>query len=54
MIDRRAMDGVPSIRVHRGLDFSTANHIIRWTEVFILKVNHNDEDDRHLTQKRRF
>lgn len=32
------MDGIPSIRVHRGLDFSNSNHIIRWTEVFILKV----------------
>lgn len=33
------MDGIPSIRVHRGLDFSNANQMIRWTEVFIIKVN---------------
>uniref|UniRef100_A0A182RWJ7 FYVE-type domain-containing protein n=1 Tax=Anopheles funestus TaxID=62324 RepID=A0A182RWJ7_ANOFN len=36
-IDRKAFDGVPSIRVHRGTDYSNSNHIIRWTEVFILK-----------------
>ncbi|XP_055693227.1 zinc finger FYVE domain-containing protein 9 [Lutzomyia longipalpis] len=40
-IDNKKMDGIPSIRVHKGQDFSSANHIIRWTEVFILKV----EDD---------
>lgn len=38
-IDKKEMDGIPSIRVHRGLDFSNANHMIRWTEVFILKVS---------------
>uniref|UniRef100_A0A182NG39 FYVE-type domain-containing protein n=1 Tax=Anopheles dirus TaxID=7168 RepID=A0A182NG39_9DIPT len=36
-IDQKAFDGVPSIRVHRGTDYSNSNHIIRWTEVFILK-----------------
>ncbi|XP_059608967.1 zinc finger FYVE domain-containing protein 9 [Phlebotomus argentipes] len=40
-IDNKKMDGIPSIRVHKGQDFSSSNHIIRWTEVFILKV----EDD---------
>ncbi|GAB0086897.1 Zinc finger FYVE domain-containing protein [Sergentomyia squamirostris] len=40
-IDNKKMDGIPSIRVHKGQDFSSTNHIIRWTEVFILKV----EDD---------
>uniref|UniRef100_A0A6B2EIU2 Putative smad anchor for receptor activation n=1 Tax=Phlebotomus kandelakii TaxID=1109342 RepID=A0A6B2EIU2_9DIPT len=40
-IDEKKMDGIPSIRVHKGQDFSSSNHIIRWTEVFILKV----EDD---------
>lgn len=38
-IDKKPMDGIPSIRVHHGLDFANTNHIIRWTEVFILKVN---------------
>lgn len=37
-IDKKTMDGIPSIRVHHGLDFANSNHIIRWTEVFILKV----------------
>ncbi|XP_058061254.1 zinc finger FYVE domain-containing protein 9 [Anopheles bellator] len=36
-IDRKPFDGVPSIRVNRGTDYSNANHIIRWTEVFILQ-----------------
>uniref|UniRef100_A0A2M4AAI8 Putative smad anchor for receptor activation n=3 Tax=Anopheles triannulatus TaxID=58253 RepID=A0A2M4AAI8_9DIPT len=36
-IDRKPFDGIPSIRVNRGTDYSNANHIIRWTEVFILK-----------------
>lgn len=37
-IDKKPMDGIPSIRVHHGSDFANLNHIIRWTEVFILKV----------------
>ncbi|XP_058115928.1 zinc finger FYVE domain-containing protein 9 [Anopheles ziemanni] len=43
-IDRKAFDGVPSIRVQRGTDYSNANHIIRWTEVFVLK---GDEESNH-------
>uniref|UniRef100_A0A182JP00 FYVE-type domain-containing protein n=1 Tax=Anopheles christyi TaxID=43041 RepID=A0A182JP00_9DIPT len=43
-IDRKAFDGVPSIRVHRGTDYFNSNHIIRWTEVFILK---GDEESNH-------
>lgn len=39
-IDKKPMDGIPSIRVHHGLDFANSNHIIRWTEVFILKVRY--------------
>lgn len=38
-IDKKRMDGVPSIRVHHALDYANSNHIIRWTEVFILKVS---------------
>lgn len=33
------MDGIPSIRVHHGFDYSNGNHIIRWNEVFIIKVS---------------
>lgn len=36
------MDGVPSIRVHHALDYANSNHIIRWTEVFILKVSESN------------
>ncbi|EDS41193.1 smad anchor for receptor activation [Culex quinquefasciatus] len=36
-IDKKPLNGVPSIRVHRGTDYSNANHIIRWTEVFIIQ-----------------
>ncbi|XP_053679568.1 zinc finger FYVE domain-containing protein 9 [Anopheles nili] len=43
-IDGKALDGVPSIRVHRGTDYSNTNHIMRWTEVFILK---GDEESNH-------
>ncbi|XP_058467089.1 zinc finger FYVE domain-containing protein 9 [Malaya genurostris] len=43
-IDKKPMDGIPSIRVHRGTDFSNANHIIRWTEVFIIQ---GDEESNH-------
>lgn len=32
------MDGVPSIRVHKSLEYPNSYHILRWTEVFILKV----------------
>lgn len=40
-IDGRSMTGVPSIRVHNGRDFvdGTGNLLVRWTEVFILKVS---------------
>ncbi|XP_039312140.1 zinc finger FYVE domain-containing protein 16 isoform X2 [Solenopsis invicta] len=36
-IDGQLMDGVPSIRVHNGIDYKGATRIIRWTEVFIIK-----------------
>ncbi|KYM98560.1 Zinc finger FYVE domain-containing protein 9 [Cyphomyrmex costatus] len=37
-IDGQLMDGIPSIRVHNGIDYKGATRFIRWTEVFILKV----------------
>ncbi|XP_053684020.1 zinc finger FYVE domain-containing protein 9 [Sabethes cyaneus] len=43
-IDKKPLNGVPSIRVHRGIDFSNTNHIIRWTEVFIIQ---GDEESNH-------
>lgn len=43
-IDKKPLNGVPSIRVHRGTDYSNANHIIRWTEVFIIQ---GDEESNH-------
>ncbi|XP_065220689.1 uncharacterized protein Sara isoform X2 [Planococcus citri] len=36
-IDNQALDGVPSIRVHNGIDYSGTLRLIRWTEVFILR-----------------
>lgn len=38
-IDGKAMDGVPSIRVHNGTDYMGTSRFIRWTEVFIIKVH---------------
>lgn len=38
-IDGKPLDGIPSIRVHNGIDYSGALRLIRWTEVFILQVN---------------
>ncbi|XP_077274270.1 smad anchor for receptor activation isoform X2 [Temnothorax americanus] len=36
-IDGQLMDGIPSIRVHNGIDYKGASRFIRWTEVFIIK-----------------
>ncbi|KAG5312795.1 ZFYV9 protein, partial [Acromyrmex insinuator] len=36
-IDGQLMDGIPSIRVHNGIDYKGATRFIRWTEVFIIK-----------------
>lgn len=37
-IDKKSMNGIPSIRVHTSsLDMYNKFHVIRWTEVFILK-----------------
>ena len=34
------MDGIPSIRMmHKGPDYASKNHMIRWTEVFMLPSN---------------
>lgn len=40
-VDLNDMKGVPSIRVHNGKDYycNNGSKLIRWTEVFILKVN---------------
>lgn len=35
-IDRKLMDGIPSIRVHNGIDYKGTSRFIRWTEVFII------------------
>ena len=45
-IDRLSLHGIPSIRVHRGLDYSNKNHMIRWTEVFIIKSDEEGTADR--------
>lgn len=45
-IDRFSLNGIPSIRVHRGLDYSNKNHMIRWTEVFIIKSDDDGTADR--------
>lgn len=37
-IDGRALDGVYSIRVHNGVDYSGKSRFIRWTEVFVIQV----------------
>lgn len=39
-IDGKPMDGIPSIRVHNGINFvGTSSRFIRWTEVFIIKAS---------------
>ncbi|XP_014218301.1 zinc finger FYVE domain-containing protein 9 isoform X2 [Copidosoma floridanum] len=40
-IDSKPMDGIPSIRVHNGINFAGTSRFIRWTEVFIIK---SDDD----------
>ena len=37
-IDGRAMDGVPSVKIHAGTDYIGQGYVIRWTEVFIIQV----------------
>lgn len=37
-IDSRPLDGVYSIRVHNGIDYSGKSRFIRWTEVFVIQV----------------
>lgn len=37
-IDGRQLDGVYSIRVHNGIDYSGKRRFIRWTEVFVIQV----------------
>lgn len=37
-IDGRLLDGVYSIRVHNGVDYSGKRRFIRWTEVFVIQV----------------
>lgn len=32
------MKGIQSIKVHRGFELASTNHVIRWTEVFIIQV----------------
>ncbi|OXU21599.1 hypothetical protein TSAR_014260 [Trichomalopsis sarcophagae] len=40
-IDGKPMDGIPSIRVHNGINYVGTSRFIRWTEVFIIK---SDDD----------
>ncbi|XP_046664682.1 zinc finger FYVE domain-containing protein 16-like isoform X2 [Homalodisca vitripennis] len=47
-VDGRPLDGVPSIRVHNGTDYSGGTRIIRWTEVFILQCEDSDHSNEPL------
>lgn len=39
-IDGRSLDGIYSIRVHNGVDYSGKSRFIRWTEVFVIQVSY--------------
>lgn len=41
-IDEKHMKGIQSIKVHRGFELASTNHIIRWTEVFIIQVSNRN------------
>ena len=34
-IDCKSLEGIPSIRIHNGTDYSHGKFLIRWTEVFV-------------------
>ncbi|RXG69119.1 Zinc finger FYVE domain-containing protein 9 [Armadillidium vulgare] len=36
-IDGKSMDGIPSVKIHSGTDYVGSDHLIRWTEVFIIQ-----------------
>ncbi|KAF0312716.1 Zinc finger FYVE domain-containing protein 9 [Amphibalanus amphitrite] len=38
VIDDKPLDGIPSIRVHSGTDYVGDSKLIRWTEVYLIKV----------------
>lgn len=38
-IDAKKMDGIPSIRIHSGTAISNNNHLIKWTEVFLIETS---------------
>lgn len=38
-IDGKKMDGIPSIRIHSGIAISNNNHMIKWTEVFVIEMS---------------
>ncbi|XP_026806673.1 zinc finger FYVE domain-containing protein 9 [Rhopalosiphum maidis] len=42
-IDGRLLDGVYSIRVHNGVDYSGKRRFIRWTEVFVIQCEETSD-----------
>lgn len=42
-IDGKCLEGIPSVRIHNGTDYSHGKFLIRWTEVFIQT---NDDNKR--------
>ncbi|KAL5243096.1 hypothetical protein ACI65C_010506 [Semiaphis heraclei] len=42
-IDGRQLDGVYSIRVHNGIDYSGKRRFIRWTEVFVIQCEETSD-----------
>jgi len=38
VLDGRAMDGIGSLRIHCGPDMRSETHLLRWTEVFLIKT----------------
>ena len=40
LVDGRPMDGIPSVKMmHTGPDYTSKSHTIRWTEVYMLPKN---------------
>ncbi|CAG2177294.1 unnamed protein product [Oppiella nova] len=51
-IDATNLEGIQSIRIYNGTDYTNNKFVIRWTEVFFLHVNENSRRNDSLDSSR--
>lgn len=51
VVDGMELDGIKSIRIHSGTDYMGDTKLIRWTEVFLIQTDEDENCARYVLVK---